>query len=250
MSDKQIASKLIYDLCTLSFEEFLNCATDEQLAVLRKISTIHNRSRESKSEYNRFDYPPLYIYSYLLNERILSTPESKLNKRIKMFSALYDDKNEFPLQKALRGVLFHPTFRPSEIESDLLYHTMEWLTYELPYSIHFQIGEIPESSCVEAVQAFFLGFIRQLEPDEYTVEDGVYTVLNIEKSVDRLLETLDFDMCLLDIYSILLLKHYVNPFLCNQEAIKRLFDTVFKVPIKEIPLYSREKQSYFEFNEE
>ncbi len=253
MSTRQTTNKIIYGLTTLSFEEFTSRFTVEEIIATCEFSIKHNGDGKSKGGYVYWGLPPLMIYALLLLERLKSEPESKLNKKINMLQTLGGDIDTKSIYEALYINSFSPLYLPEEIEANDLYQYMEFLTYEHASYLEDRIEADPTCLCAKSIQALYLGFIRQLEPNEYTVNDGIYEVLDMEHSLNRLLKALDFDMCLFDLYSVLLMKHYIKPWLAsrsNIHAIRALYDTVIKVPLEEVSLYSREKQSYFEFNEE
>ncbi len=238
-----IGTEVVHALCSMNLEEFKNSVTLEQLMVVCKLSKDYNIANRNRRDFFCWDLNPALVYSFLLNEHLSATPTSKLSKQMRMISKLSGENTDSPIKRDIYEASYDPTHIPRRLkfQSSTVYERIEWLTYNVIDSLYYRIIHNKVVEDVQVIQTLYLGFINQLEPDEYTVTDDVYTILNLKKSVERLTDSLHFNMGLIDIYSILFVKDYISPYFQYKEAV----EPIITAPIKEIPSYSKAKRSYF-----
>ncbi len=234
------ADNITYDLITLNYEDFIKTATIEQLIAICKSVDISAQSR-SKDSYMGWNCTPGNVYSFLLKEMITADRESSICKQMRMAMKLGDGEGERETIKDIMAANTASAHIPERLIGGYgLYRRIEWMvccdTIDMIYD---RVRGKPSKGAIKAVQALFLGFIRQLEPDEYVSIDDYYTVFNLEQSIKRLVDGLNFNMCLMDIYSILFMKDYLR--YNNKIFVQRIIES----DIEEIPPYERTKKSYF-----
>ncbi len=243
MTTPQDHTQMTYDVTNLNYEDFLNTVTDDELLTICNLSEY----MDEPTRYDVLDFGrmPAYLYFILLREMLLVDKVSPRAKSIRMVLKLGHDTDD-------------------EITEELFYESRAGLRYDISLikhaSFYKQMEYLIQSETVEDmvedavrevslthnqyIGAFYLGFISQLEPDEYTVVNDIYTVVDLEVSINRLVDDIHFNMCLMDIYSILFMKEYYESTYDMSPV-----DRIIQSPIQNIPQYPSVKKCYFNYDE-
>ncbi len=242
MNIESINCHVGYNLINLNFEDFLDSITTDELIMLYQATARGDvADRES---FLRWNCLPAYIYTFLLCDMILTETESNHAKKARMVLKLAEPKRGVIVDMYNTHYMYGET--SEQMKEYPLHNRIEILVHRK--TIH----ELVESLLTDDVSptplyisTLYLGFISQLNSDDYRVVEGVYKVLDLKKSLNRLLDSINFTTCLLDIYSILFMQSYLGLAGTEMAAI----DYILKSPIQDLPPYSKTKQSFFKPDE-